>query len=189
MIVFFIMRAKIGRTYEFHKLILKIEIDSSHHSGTRHGIPGIDFIFLCQQVFTTCPDVQPAVHPEGSTQVLKHEIFGHHGVCLRIKSGNVLQPRRYVPPPSRETGSGIKFMFRSSDDRILHVKVTVISVYRPVAVDTVGSLYFYTRILYLSGVLVQHTTSVRIRQRLDKVLSVNKEQIDAILQLAIHQLL
>ena len=72
-------------------------------------------------------------------------------------------------------------MFRSGDDRILHVKIAVISVYRPVAVDTVGSLYFYTRILYLSGVLVQHTTSVRIRQRLDKVLSVNEEQIDTIL--------
>lgn len=131
--------------------------------------------------YTTGPDVQPAVHTESGTQVPKHEIFSHHGVRLRIKSGNVLQTRRYVPPPSRETGSDIKFMFRSGDDRILHVKVTVISVYRPVAVDTVGSLYFYTRILYLSGVLVQHTTSVRIRQRLDKVLSVNKEQIDAIL--------
>ena len=157
------MRAKIGRTYEFHKLILKIEIDSGHHSGTRHGIPGINLIFLCQQVFTTCPDVQPAVHTEGGTQVPKHEIFGHHGVRLRIKSGNVLQTRRYVPPSLRETGSGIKFMFRSSDDRILTMKIAVIPVYRPVAVDTVGSLYFYTRILYLSGVLVQHTASVRIR--------------------------
>lgn len=48
---------------------LKVQIYTCHHRSSRHRVSGIDFVTLCQQVFSACPDVEPWGGTELSAQI------------------------------------------------------------------------------------------------------------------------
>ena len=48
---------------------LKVQIYTCHHRSSWHRVSGIDFVTLCQQVFSACPDVEPWGGTELSAQI------------------------------------------------------------------------------------------------------------------------
>lgn len=70
---------------------------------------------------------------------------------------------------------------------MLHVQEAVVSVDGPVSVDSAGGLYLDAGVLDVAGVLVQHAAAVGVGEGLNKVLTVDVEQIQAITEPSVHQ--
>ena len=105
-----------------------------------------------------------------------------------IEVVDVLQAGRDGPPFLGECGSRIKFMFGSTHDGVLHVQKTVIGIDRPVGVDAVGNLGFYTAIVDFAGVHVQWSGPLA-RYGYDEVFAVDVEEVDAVGEPAVEQTL
>ena len=64
---------------------------------------------------------------------------------------------------------------------------TVVGIYRPIRIDSICGHQFHAGIIYLTGVLIEHSGTIRIRKCHDQVLSVNVEDIHTVVQTTVQQ--
>ena len=166
-----------------------MDIEAGHDRCARHGITGIYFVALGQQVLAAGPDAEPAGRTERSLHVPQHELLRGDGIGLRIEPGDVLHAGGQVPASAPEVGTRTELVFGSRHDGVLHVQVAVIGIHRPALVDAPGSLDLRTGIFDPARIEIEHAAARGVRERQDEVLAVDVEEVDAVGQPSVGQLL